>query len=59
MDERRNWKKINKEKGRKNYRRMRNELKSPTDKAIYRTCEEIMEFQRTENYDLMNVKTKT
>jgi len=59
MDERRNWKKINKEKGRKNYRRMRNELKSPTDKAIFRTCEEIMEFQRTENYDLMNVKTKT
>jgi hypothetical protein len=51
-------KSTNKNKGKKNYRRLRNELKSPTDKAIFRTSDEIMEFQRTENYDLMNLKTK-
>jgi hypothetical protein len=28
MDERRKWKNINTEEGRKNYRRLRNELKS-------------------------------
>jgi hypothetical protein len=46
-------------KRKKNYRILRNELKSPTDKAIFRTCDEIMEFQRTENYDLMYLMTKT
>jgi hypothetical protein len=59
MDERRNWKNVNKEKGKKNYKILRNELKSPTDKAIFRTCDEIMEFQRRENCDLMYLKTKT
>jgi hypothetical protein len=57
MDERRKWKNANKGK-RKNYRRLRNELKGPTDKAIFRTCEEIMEFQRTGSYYLMYLKTK-
>jgi hypothetical protein len=36
MDERRKWKKVNNEgrkEGRKNYRRLRNELKRATDKA--------------------------
>jgi hypothetical protein len=56
MDERRKWKKVNKGK-RKNYRRLRNELKSPTDIGIFRTCEEIIEFQRTGNYYLMYLKT--
>ena len=33
MDERRKWKKVNTEEGRKNYRRLRNELKVVTDNA--------------------------
>jgi type I site-specific restriction endonuclease len=33
MDERREWKNVNTEKGRRNYRRLRNELKRATEKA--------------------------
>ena len=33
MDERRKWKNVNTEEGRKNYRRLRNELKKATDNA--------------------------
>jgi len=33
MDERRKWKNVNTEEGRKNYRRLRNELKRATDNA--------------------------
>ena len=33
MDERRKWKNVNTEEGRKNYRRLRNELKRTTDNA--------------------------
>ena len=33
MDERRKWKNVNTEEGRKNYRRLRNELKITTEKA--------------------------
>jgi hypothetical protein len=48
--------------GRKNYRRLRNELKRVTDKAkkeyLGSICAEIMEFQRTGHYDLMYMKTK-
>ena len=33
MDERRKWKDVNTEEGRKNYRRLRNELKRATDNA--------------------------
>ena len=33
MDERRKWKNVNTEKGRKNYTRLRNELKRATDNA--------------------------
>jgi len=33
MDERRKWKNVNNEEGRKNYRRLRNELKKATDNA--------------------------
>jgi len=32
MDERREWKNVNNEEGRKNYRRLRHELKRATDK---------------------------
>ena len=57
MDERRKWKNVNTEEGRKNYRRLRNKLKRATenDKKEYleNICNEIMEFQRTVRYDLM------
>ena len=33
MDERRKWKNVNTEQGRRNYRRLRNELKRTTEKA--------------------------
>ena len=33
MDERRKWKNVNTEEGRRNYRRLRNELKRVTEKA--------------------------
>ena len=48
MDERRKWKNVNTEEGRRNYRRLRNELKRATEKAkkeyLENTCGEIMEF---------------
>jgi hypothetical protein len=62
MDERRKWKKVNTNKGRKNYRRLRNEFKRATDntkkKHLENICKEIMEYQRTGRYDLMYTKTK-
>ena len=62
MDERRKWKNVNTEEGRKNYRRLRNELKRATDNAkkeyLKNICNEIMEFQRRGRYDLMYMKTK-
>ena len=62
MDERRKWKNVNTEEGRKNYRRLRNELKRATDNAkkeyLEKICNEIMEFQRREHYDLMYMKTQ-
>jgi hypothetical protein len=62
MDERKRWKNVNTEEGRKNYRRLRNELKRATDNAKREYLEnvrnEIMEFQRTGRYDLMYMKTK-
>ena len=57
MDKRRKWKNVNTEEGRRNYRRLRNELKRATEKAkkecLENTCKEIMEFHRTGPYDLM------
>jgi len=62
MDERRRWKNVSTEEGRKNYRRLRNELKRATDNAkkeyLENICNKIMEFQRTGHYDLMYMKTK-
>jgi hypothetical protein len=62
MDERRKWKTVNTEEDRKNYRRLRNELKRATDNAkkqyLENICKEIMEFQRTGRYYLMYMKTK-
>jgi len=62
MDERRKWKNVSNEEGRKNYRRLRNELKRATDNAkkeyLENICNEIMELQRTGSYDFMNMKAK-
>ena len=62
MNERREWKNVNTEEGRKNYRRLRNELKRITDNAkkeyLKNICNEMMEFQRTGRYDFMYMKTK-
>jgi len=62
MDERRKWKNVNTEAGRRNYTRLRNEFKRATEKAkkeyLENTSKEITEFHRTSRYDLMYVKTK-
>jgi hypothetical protein len=48
MDERRKKKNVNNDKDRKNYRRLRNELKRATDNAkkeyLEKICKQIMEF---------------
>jgi hypothetical protein len=48
MDERRQWKNVNNEEGRKNYKRLRNEVKRATDKCkkeyLDKICDKIMEF---------------
>ena len=60
MDERRKWKNVNTEEGRRNYRRLRNELKRATEKAkkeyLENTFKKIMEFHRTGRCDLMYMK---
>jgi len=57
MDERKKWKNVNTEEGRRNYRRLRNELKGATEKAkkeyLENACTEIMGFHRKGRYDLM------
>ena len=63
MDERRKWKNVNIEEGRRNYRRLRNKLKRAVEKAkkeyLENKCTEIMEFHRTGSYDLMYMKTNS
>jgi hypothetical protein len=62
FDERRKWKNVNNETGKRNYRRLRNELKRATEKSkneyFENICNEIIEIQRTGRYDLMYMKTK-
>jgi hypothetical protein len=62
MNERRKWKNVNTEEGRMNHRRLRKESKRATNNAkkeyLENICNEIVEFQRTGPYDLMNMKTK-
>jgi len=57
MDKRRKWKNVNTEEGRRNCRRLRNELKRDIEEAkkeyFENTCTQIMEFHRTGRYDLM------
>ena len=56
------WKNVSTEEGRKNYRRLRNELKRATDSAkkeyLENMCNESMELQRIGRYGLMYMKTK-
>jgi len=60
VDERRKWKNVNTKEDRRNYRRLRNELKRATEKAkkeyLENTHKEIREFHRTGRYDLMFMK---
>jgi hypothetical protein len=62
MDERRRWQNVNNEEVRKNYRRLRNELKRASDNAkkeyLESICDEIIEFQKAGRYDLMYMKKK-
>jgi hypothetical protein len=62
MGEQRKCKSVNNEEGRKNYRRLNNELRRATDKAkleyLESKCDEITEMQRTGRYDLMYRKVK-
>jgi hypothetical protein len=61
MDKRRKLKNVNNEKGRKNYRSMRNGLRRSRGKAKKKYLEnrrdEITEFQRTGRYGLICVRT--
>ena len=62
IGERRKWKNVNNEEGRKNYRRLRNKFKRTTETTkkeyIEDICNDIIGFQRTGHYDLMYMKTK-
>jgi len=62
MDERRKWKNVNTEEFRKNYRRLRNELKRATENVkneyIENINNEIMDFHRAGLYDLIYIKIK-
>ena len=62
MDERRKWKNVNTEEGRKSYKRLRTELKRAIDNSkkeyLDKICNEIMEFQSTGPCDLVYMKTK-
>ena len=57
MEERSKWKNINTEEATRNYRKLNNELKRETNKAmeewIKQKCEEIEELERKRRYDLM------
>ena len=62
MDEWRKWKNVKNEEGRKNYRRMRNKLKTATKKVkkeyLKTICDKSIELQITGSYDLMYIKRK-
>ena len=62
MDERRKEKSVNNEVGRKNYRTVRNKLERATNKAkkvhVESICDKVIEFERTECYDLLSMKMK-
>jgi len=57
MDERRKWKNVNIEEGRKNYRRLRNELKRATDNAKKEYLKNIHSFSSL-SYDRSKASSK-
>jgi len=61
MDERRRWKYVNNQEGRKNYRRLRKELKDTQTRLrrnVLTAWYKSMEFQRTGCYHLIYMKAK-
>jgi hypothetical protein len=62
MDERWQWKNVNNDEVRKNYRRLRNGLERATDKSkkVYldSICDKSTEFQRTRCYDFTYTNAK-
>ena len=62
MDERRNWKKVNTEEGRRRYRELNNELRRETDRAREKywieQCNEIEDLERAGQMDKMYRKVK-
>jgi hypothetical protein len=62
MDERREWKSVSNEEGRKRYKRVNNELRRPTEKEklehLESKCDEITELRRKGRCDLMYRKAK-
>jgi hypothetical protein len=62
MGKRRGRNNDNKEKEKKNYKRLSNKLESATDKAkkeyLESICDEIMELERTWRYDMLCMKIK-
>ena len=62
MYERRKWKNVNTEENRRNYRRLRSELKRATEKTkqeyLENKCTTTMELSITGRYYLMYMKTK-
>ena len=62
MDERRNWKKVNTEEGRRRYRELNNELRRETDRAREKywieQCNEIEDLERAGQMDKMYRKVR-
>ena len=62
MDERRKWKHSNTEAGRRNYRKLNNELRRETDKAkeiqLDEDLKELEELEKRGRSDLMHKKVK-
>ena len=58
---RRKWGNVNNDQGKKNYRSVKNDLKTAIfvakKKYLESVCEEIMEFKRAGRYDLTYMKT--
>jgi hypothetical protein len=61
IDERKKWKNVNIEEGRKNYRRLRNELKRakiiPKRNILGSYVKKLWNLKKTRCYDLMYMKT--
>jgi hypothetical protein len=58
MDDRRKWKNVNNEEGRKNYRGLKRAMDNAKKEYLESICDKIIEFQRAGRYDLMYMKKK-